>query len=276
MLGYYILPMAPPFALWVARAAVARRADGPHKARFRVLAAAGVLVLVVGIAAVSMGRSDVSSLGSRFVRKTRDPARMEYVRAMTSSIQSTWPFLAGACAAVGALLLIGAGFARSGRGLAALAMVVAAMAGLEAAATALGSAASPIRWSRDIAFRARAEARPGEKVLLYSDYSTSIPFYLRRPVIITTATYSMFGHEVGEAEAEGRALQDRRDRLQDLFDRLPSLLIVAHNEEAYQEILPLARGPIDVLDRQGNLRLIRHRRAESAREAPSSEGRESR
>lgn len=283
MLGYYILPIAPPFALWVARAVAPRWAAAPSeagakapKARVAALAAAGVLVLLVGIAVAAMGGSDLSSFALKFTRKTQDPARIEYVRAMTTSLQAAWPLLAAACGVIGAFFLAGARFARSGRGLAALSILVAAMAVLVAAATAVGASASPIRWTRDIALRARAEARPGETVLLYSDYSTSVPFYLRRPAIITTATYSMFGHEVGEAEAEGRALQDRRDRLIDLFERNESLLIIAQDEEAYQELLPLARGTLEVIDRQGTLKLVRHRRSESAGDGVPGAPRESR
>ena len=88
---------------------------------------------------------------------------------------------------------------------------------------------------------------------------TSIPYYLRRPVTISDATFPMFGHDVGDAEAAGLSLQDRPERLGPLLATHPSVLVVCRSADGVERAKRAGPGAWESLDQVGRFTILRHR-----------------
>jgi 4-amino-4-deoxy-L-arabinose transferase-like glycosyltransferase len=265
-IGYYLLPLAPPIALLAAtRAAESWGADGavdddrPWRKRSLVLSGFAALCVVVAVVAAVGARQDAGELNARWGRKGVGPDRVKKGREFIAEVQGELPLAAGAALLAGAGLVGAAALVRRRRAVESLITASLALALLEISALAIASRLPPLYTARTIARCLEARAAPGEPIVLLEEYMTSIPYYLRRPVTISDATFPMFGHAVGDLEAEGLSLQDRPERLGPLLERHPSVLVVCRSADGEERARQAGRGSWESLDQVGRFTILRHR-----------------
>ena len=265
-IGYYLLPLAPPIALLAAvRAAESWGSerilvdDRFRLKRSLILAGFGVLCIAVAVTAAVGAREDAKALNARWGRKGVSPERAKKGREYIAVIQGELPLAAAAALLTGAGLMGAAALMLRRKHIESLLTASLALAVLEFSALAIASRLPPLYTARNIARCLEARANPDEPILLLEEYMTSVPYYLRRPVTIADATYPMFGHAVGDAEADGLSLQDRPERLRPLLERHPSVLVVCRSADGEERAKRTGPGTWETLDRVGRYTILRHR-----------------
>jgi hypothetical protein len=187
-------------------------------------------------------------------------------------MQRVMPLAVGAVVVTGAGLMGAAVLMLRRKPIGSLLAASLALAFLELSTLAIASRLTPLYTTRNIARSLEAKAGPGEPIVLLEEYMTSIPYYLRRPVTISDATFPMFGHAVGDAEAEGLSLQDKPERLRPLLEKHDSVLVVCRSAEGVERARRKGPGTWESLDQVGRYTILRHRRGSSVEGSTGSPG----
>lgn len=277
-IGYYLLPLAPPVALLAALSAAEswcgermERDRRFRRHRALAVAAVGLLCVVAGGVVAFASRQDPAELNARWGRKNVGPERAEKGRAFIVQLQEKAPFATGAALATGAVVMGAAVLLWRRKGVESLLAASCALALVELAALSIASRLPQLHTARDLASKLESRALPGEPIVLYEEYMTSLPFYLRRPVTIMDATFPMFGQDVSDEEARGLSLQNKPERLAPLLAASPSVLVVCRSAEGETRARQAGGGTWESLDRVNRYSILRHRRNVGGT-PPSNEG----
>src|SRR5262249_15523145 len=114
--------------------------------------------------------------------------------------------------------------------------------------------------SKGVAALVLANAGRDEPIVFYHEYLRALPFYLQRQVVMWSADFDEFGHEVGEEEARGRALLRSDASLRRLLAGATSALVLADSREWADRSRGISPAPLETLGGEGRFTLSRARR----------------
>jgi 4-amino-4-deoxy-L-arabinose transferase-like glycosyltransferase len=276
MLAYYLLPLAPPFALLTADAllrkddaAAATNAAAPGSRGgsrlgafgYGLFAALFTLIVVVAVAANFTTPARLLELLPAVVTRRQEGPELG-VRVAT--VHAALPWFAATLAPLALALVVATRFSARRQSLRA---AVAAAGGMVALALvvplALGAGAR-LFTSKPVADRIRQVQRPGETVFLYDLHLRGLAFYLGRDVVLWSASFAEFGHDISMEEARGdpqhergRALQKDPGELAKLFAEAPSLLVLLRGDDHLPDLARAKGMRFEELWRDGDFILLR-------------------
>jgi 4-amino-4-deoxy-L-arabinose transferase-like glycosyltransferase len=249
-LAYYLLPTAPPFALLVATTilgddpndlAAVRRLRGVGGA---VGAFALVLAAACGVAAVG----PFDELARWAMRAgSEETAQSPSVHEWIGAVRAAMPWSAGYFAVVGIVGVVIAGVARrAGAHRCALALALSLV--LPSPALILAARAGEHAYSADPVARLVLEAeRGGEPIVMHGPFLRTLPFRLRRPVVLWNATYAEFGHEIEAPEASEHSLQGSNDALAVFAREHPDAIWVSEESHFHRPLAQILGFPLEHL-----------------------------
>lgn len=271
MLVYYLLPLAPPFALLCADSLLraedgARERRAPRRAAAVAYACAGGLFALLALVSLATpwawsAEQLLAALPDALARR-RDPVELAL---RVATIHATLPWFAAVSAPVAAGLFVAAWRARRGEPLPAGIAVARGVLVLVLLAPFVLRGADRLFTSGPIAGLIEEHARPGERLFQFDVHVRGLPFYLGRDSTLWTATYSEFGHtlplsETWPAGAPPLALQKDRAALERFFEENASLLVLLNGEDHLPELHASKAMRFHELARDGNLILLRGER----------------
>jgi hypothetical protein len=263
-LVYYILPLAPPYALLVASALVEAWDRGERIGRRRFLGF-GVGALAAAGAAIELQQITLVSVFER-VRGAAEVS--EAARAELACVEGLLPRVAVLLAALGVASFAAAWLAWRGRARDGTLALAGTLVAACVAAPFLALPAESLFSARSVARIVASLERPDEPVLSYREYLRGLPFYLGHPVDLGEARYQEFGHDFTAEDAGDRAIdldqntwQQNFERLRAYFARHPSVLVVGDRPTRAEEIANLTSATTEVLAREKLIVIFRARSA---------------
>jgi 4-amino-4-deoxy-L-arabinose transferase-like glycosyltransferase len=271
MLVYYLLPLAPPFALLCADSLLraeddARERRAPRRAAAVAYASVGGLFALLAVVALATpwawsAEQLLAALPDALARR-RDPVELAL---RVATIHATLPWFASVSAPVAAGLFVAAWRARRGEPLHAGIAVARGVLVLVLLAPFVLRGADRLISSGPVAALITEHQRPGEPLFQFDVHLRGLPFYLGRNSTLWTATYSEFGHalplqETWPDDAPPLALQKDRAALERFFSGNTSLLVLLSGEDHLAELHASKAMRFRELTRDGNLILLRGER----------------
>ncbi|MGE0711098.1 MAG: ArnT family glycosyltransferase [Planctomycetota bacterium] len=241
-LSYYLLPLAPPFALLAASALHGLRPPPDALQRWggRTLVGVGALLILVALACIPALVVDTETVRGIFGKGEVVEAYVREERLRFAAGIAALPALLltavlGGAAAIAAGRALGRGAPRACCArLGGVALSVAL--GLPWILTGLGPAISSQRIARLVSEHAGATG----PVVCYGTFLRGVPYYLDRPVHLWTATRAEFGHLLPRG-ANPYALQEDVASLQRLTRTKGAVFIVKNDfaEEVLRQLSPV-------------------------------------
>ena len=268
---YYILPLAPPFALLCADSLLraeedARERRAPRRAAAIAYAFAGSLFALLAVVALAMpwawsAEQLLAALPDALARR-RDPVELAL---RVSTIHAELPWFASISAPIAAGLLVAAWRASRGEPLRAGLAVARGGLVLVLLAPFVLRGADRLFTSGPVAELIAEHERPGERLFQFDVHVRGLPFYLGRYSTLWIASYHEFGHALPLSETwpEGSpplALQKDRVALERFFSENASLLVLMNGEDYLDELHASQAMRFRELTRDGNLILLRGER----------------
>jgi hypothetical protein len=276
MLAYYLLPLAPLFALLAADAllrkddAEAARPTGRRTGRrlgapaYGLFAALFALVVVAAVATRFTTPERLLELLPSAFTSRHEPT---VVRLRVTHLHAALPWIAGALAPLVAALVVAARRSARGRPLEAGVAAASGLLGLTLFIPLAFGSAARLFTSQPIATAIRHEQRPGETLFLFDLFPRGLGFYLGHDVVLWSASLAEFGHAIPLEEAfgdpkqsRGRALQKDRTALARLLAEQSSLLVLLRGEDHLPELRAAPGMRFLELWRSGDLILLRGER----------------
>jgi 4-amino-4-deoxy-L-arabinose transferase-like glycosyltransferase len=273
MLAYYLLPLAPVLALLCADALIAREdaaAAGQVGGRRAGALGYGLFAALLAAMTLAAAGGDLVSparilelLPAGYVRR-QDPADL---KVRVAVLHDALPWIALALAPLAVALFVAARRSAGGRPLAASVAAASGMVAFVLLVPWTLRAAARLFTSGPIAKKVHQVQRPGETVFLFDLHLRGLGFYLGHDVVLWSASFAEFGHDIPLTEAlddcggaRGRALQKDKKTLARLFAEKPSLLVLIRGEDHLPELTGAAGMRFGELWRDGDLILLRGER----------------
>jgi 4-amino-4-deoxy-L-arabinose transferase-like glycosyltransferase len=272
MLVYYLLPLAPPFALLCADALVRvdgrarERPDGRRAATVAYAAAGAFFALLAVVTVVVPWLATVDQLVAALpeaITRRRDSAELAL---RVATIRSALPWFASILAPVALGLFVAAWRSSRGEPLRAAVAVAHGVLVLVLLAPFLLRGAGRLFTSEPIARLVLEQRRPGEHLFEFDLHVRGLPYYLDENPTLWGATFSEFGHALPLAEtwpegaAQPLALQKDRAALERFFAANEHLLVLLSGTDHLGELHAAKAMRFTELTRDGELILLRGER----------------
>lgn len=261
-LAYYALPLLPPLALLVSQALVTEEAYSratPVDARrrcSRVCAAAALTSVAAAGAIIWILQAPEERLIRLAFEGALQVPKKETQLLITHSLQAILlPALAGFLTlAAGGLLASYLSRRRTPEaGIISLACVLGVVS---IAAPFVALRAEQAYSERPLAVTVSKLLRADDTIVLYDHYYRTLPFYLKRPVVLWSADPDEFGHRLTLEQAHGRAVQRDVGAFRSLLQGEHRVVIVAKDLRSLDELAALAPAPLYELGRYGSRRIM--------------------
>ncbi|MCA8923663.1 MAG: glycosyltransferase family 39 protein [Planctomycetes bacterium] len=256
-LVYYVLPLAPPFALLATDALLVDAQPSPRARRWggAALLGLGALVVLAALVAIPGIWIEVETLRGWFGRSHLSPQKLELELTRLGAIRAALPVAIPAAVLIGAGLALAGVALRGGQRLRAFAALGGCVLLAQLVTPYVMGLAGPAYSNRQLARAIEAHAGATGPVVCFGTFRRCVPFYLDRPVYLWEANYSEFGHDLAPGECEF-ALQDDEAALGALIREHPRVVLLAKNEAAIDALRALSPLPLRVLAHMGGRVLL--------------------